>query len=338
MNRMWNLADENRPFPVLEEKSLPHIARKFMRGARRDLSELPAVLPGSVLVFRHGPRYVAFRESRHLTGAEEPVVDATAVCLVDTRARYFTVQFPLPSASPADDFTVRVIFQARVTDPERAAAEGPVDVRRFLEGYLAQDAKLTKLGSDYTVESIAAVRDMAVSRIEAYCEFNPISLPGLTIELDSAGVLTPHELRIHQQELRDERRRQELAELQAEGEDRSIQRHKTLVAEGPAALTALGLARGETPVNAAIENAREDERLSQERFAEAFRILQQTGALDYIDFDPTAMAHAYLEKLTGQPVQSRQRDVLRGGHGKSIGAASTDDDDEAPDEAELDDE
>jgi hypothetical protein len=282
---------------------------------------------------------VAFQEAKHLTGTEEPVVDATAVCLVDTRARHFTVQFPLPSASPADDFTVRATFRAQVTDPERAAEEGPIDIWRYLEGYLAQDSRLTKLGNDYTVESIAKVRDLVVSRIEAYCEFNPISMLGLTIELDSANVLTPHELRIHQREMRDERRRQELAQLQAEGEDLSIQRHKTLVEEGPTALTALGLARGETPVNAAIENAREDDRLSQERFAEAFRILQQNGALDYIDFDPTDMAHAYLEKLTGQPIQSRQREALRGRRNprrEGIGAASDDDDDEAPDEADLD--
>jgi len=112
-----------------------------------------------------------------------------------------------------------------------------------------------------------------------------------------------------------------------------------MVNEGPAALTALGLARGETAVNEAIENARDDEQRLQARFAEAFRILQQNGALDYIDIDPTDMVNAYLEKLTGQPVSRANRGGLRGRDGEgrdAIGPGGENEDDAPPDEADLD--
>ena len=55
---------------------------------------------------------------------------------------------------------------AHVTAPERAAAAGAIDLERYLERYLQQDAKLSKLGSDYPIEAIAAVRDVVISRID----------------------------------------------------------------------------------------------------------------------------------------------------------------------------
>lgn len=299
-------------FPVLQEKALPYIPRRLFKGARRDLSELPQLGPGSVLVFRHGARYEAFREDKHLTGAEEAVVDATAVFLVDVRTRRFTIWVPLPSASPADDFTVRVSFNARVVDPQKAAAEGPINVKNFLTAYLEQDARLSKLGSSHPVEAIDTVRDLVVSRIQAYCEINPIDLPALAIGLASAKVLTPRELRDYERVKRDEIRNQTIKQLQAAGEDARIARIKALIEEGPGALTALGVERGETSVNQAIENAREDEQRREEKIAEVLRIFEKTGALDYVDVDPTQMVNAYLEKLTGQPVQKAKRGAVRG--------------------------
>ena len=328
------------PYPVLEERALALIPRRLLRAERRDLNDLPVSRPGTVLVFRHGTRYVAFRETTHLTGAEDSVVEAAAVCLVDMRPRYFTVHFPLPSASPADDFTIRAGFRARVTSAERAAEEGPVSLTRYLTDYLAQDPRLSKLGSEHQVEDIATVRDLVVSRIEAYCEYNPIDLPGLAVSLESAGVLTPRELRRHMQGLRDEAWRQEFERLRAGGEDISIERFMKLVEGGPAALTAAGLATGQTSVNDAITHAREDEQGQQGRFAEAVRLLQVNGGLDYLDIDPTDLVQAYLEKLTGQAIPRSQRNGLpRANSGKqqALGAASDEEDDEAPDEADLDD-
>jgi hypothetical protein len=331
-------ADKELPFPVLEERKLAFVSRKFWR-AKRALSELPDAPPGSVLVFQHGTRYMAFEEAKHLTGAEDTVVDATAVCVVDTRTRAFTVQIPLPSESPADDFIARATFHARVTDPERAAEEGPSKITRFLTEYLEKDTKLAKLGSDHPIEDLTSVRDLVVSRIEAYCEYNPIHLPGLQVELTSASVLPSHELRQHTRELRDEQRRQAVTELKAQGEDRNIERHKGIVDGGPTALTAYGLARGETSVNDAIDNAREDELRLQAQFVETMRIFEQNGSLDYIDVDPTDMVNAYLEKLTGQPIPRRQRVQVTGSDGgkrEAIASGSDGADEEPPDEDDLD--
>jgi hypothetical protein len=225
-----------------------------------------------------------------------------------------------------------------VSSPERAAEEGAIDVTRFLEGYLAKDPKSSKLGSSFRVESIEEVRDQVTSRIEAYCELHPIDLPGLSIALDSSSVLTPSELREHERLMRDERRRQEFDRLRAAGEDADIRRHAGYVDEGSSSLTAVGLSRGETSVNDAIDNAREDEKRQQERIAEAFRILQQNGALDYVDIDPTEMANAYLESLTGQPVpraksrQIREPDT-RGALSSGLDSDLDDDDDEIDDVA-----
>jgi hypothetical protein len=330
---------EDLPYPVLEERMLNFVPRRLLRGARRDLSDLPPLRPGSVLVFHHGSRYVAFTETTHLTGAEEPVVDATAVALVDTRTRLFTVYFSLHSASAADDFTVWAKFRARVNDPERAAEEGPLAMAPYFTSYLRKDSPLFKLGAGHTIEDIATVRDLVISRIEAYCEFNPIALPGLAVELDSAGVLTPAGLREHEQILRDERWQQEIDGLRAVGEDASIQRHKDWVDDGPNSLTAVGLARGQMSVGEAVENARNDEHRAQAQMAEAFRILQENGAMDYLDLDPTDMVAAYMEKLTGQPVQRSQRGGLHAADSRNreaLSAGSDDEDDEQPDEAQLD--
>jgi hypothetical protein len=340
MNTRPNHADEvRRPFPVLEERSLVYVPRRFLRVTRRDLDDLPDVRPGTVLVFRHGSRYVAFNGTKHMTGAEEPVVDATAVSLVDIRARDFTVHFQMSSASPADDFTIRATFRARVTDPERVAEEGPLDLGRYLMTYLAHDPKLLKLGESFPVEALAEVRDQVVSRIDAYCDFNPINVAGLSIKLVSSTVLPSHELRLHEREKRDEIRRQAVEKLRTDAEDRSIKRHEDLVAKGSDTLAAVGIARGETSVSEIRRDAREDERQRQERLEEIFRILQKDGALEYVDVDLNEIVKDHLERLTGKPIPRLDHSGLRSGEVESrgaIGSSGDDEDDDAPDEADLD--
>lgn len=330
-------ADREAPFPVLQERSLSYIPRKFMRGARRSLEELPEPRPGTVLVFHHGTRYDAFNEERHLTGAEEAVVDATAVFLVDMRARDFTVDVNIPSVSAADDFTALVTFIARVSDAEKAAREGAIKLRRYLRAYLGRDSRLSKLGSAYRVEEISKVRELVISRIEAYCELKPISIPGLTIDLTSSNVLTPREVREHERRKRDEVRHQEISQLHAKGEGALAAFYEAIVDKGPAALTGLGLSRGDTPVGEAIGNAREDERLQQEQLAEAIRIFQKNGLLDYMDVDPNDILTAYLQKLTGQSIPRASHQEVAGSN-KSAAAIEPGPDDDPEFDFDDDDE
>jgi hypothetical protein len=337
MNRRAQGTQDEQPFPVIEEQALPHVPGRFF--VRRDLNLLPQVHPGTMLVFKHGSRYEAFSDAEHLTGREEPVVDATEVSLVDLRSRVFTLYLPLPSASPADDFTVKVSFRARVTDAERVAAEGPANMTGLLASYLDKHAPLTRLGREHSVAQIADVRDLVSSHIEAYCDLNPIDMPGLEVKLDTVGVLTPRELRAHDQRMRDERWNQELEDLQAEGLGRKADWHKQFVDKGSSALTALGLARGETTANEAIGNAREDEHRMRDQIADVFRSLHKEGQFDLVDFDASQMAHIFLEKLTGQSIPTTSHMALNGrGHAKLAGPSSGDDDedDEQPNEADLD--
>jgi hypothetical protein len=290
---------DSAPFPVLEEKSLPAIPRKFMRVARRDLSELPEVRPGSVLVFHYGSRYHAFAEAKPLTGSEEPVVDATTVFLVDMRRRPFTVQFTIPSARPADDFTIRTMFIAQVKNPEKAAEAGPVDLSHCLTNYLQRDKTMLQLGQKYRVED-ATVRDLVASRIEAYWEYSPVNLPGLSVELDAVSVMINPGVRVHDHKMLQEERAQELGQLQADGEDHSAARIQNYVNRGSGALTALGLARGETPMGEAIAAAHQSEARLEDKLGDLVRILQQNGTLDNVDIDPTDILNAYVEKVTGK--------------------------------------
>jgi hypothetical protein len=328
-------ADES--FPVLEEKSLPYIpARPF---ARRDRSQLPCVRPGTVLVFRHGSKYEALSKDGHLSGREDIVVDAAEVSLVDLRPRNFPLFLPLPSAHPADDFTIKVQFQAHVTDAERAAEHGPLAMASFLTSYLAKDVRLTSLGSGQPVENIAEVRKLVSSQIEAYCELNPIHLPGLAVQLDTVDVLTPRELRAHDQRLRDEHWNQEERELQAKGDVKKVEPYEELVKRGPDALTAFGLANGQTTANEAIAYAVEAEKRQVERYASAFSSLEKQGRLDLLDIDATELARLFLDNLAGQPISRVSHAALTGRDLASANGTDPGDDhedDDQPNEADLD--
>lgn len=292
---------DQAPFPVLEEKSLAVIPRRFMRMARRDLSVLPIVRPGSVLVFQYGSQYHAFTEAKPLTGAEEAVVDATSVFLVDVRRRQFEVQFTIPSSRPAEDFTIRAIFVAQVKNAEKAAAGGPLMLSSYLTTYLHRDKVLLQLGRKYRVDD-PSVRDLAASRIEAYWEYSPIELPGISVELDVATVMINPGVRIHDHKLLSEERHQELSQLHAVGEDHSATRIQTYVSQGSGALTALGMARGDTDVNEAIAAAHVKEARMEDKLGELIHVLQQNGTLDHVDIDPTDILNAYVEKVTGKPL------------------------------------
>jgi hypothetical protein len=331
---------DTTPFPVLEEKSLPVIPRKFMRVARRELSALPSVRPGSVLVFQYGSRYHAFTEAKPLTGAEEPVVDATSVFLVDMRRRQFTVQFTIPSARAADDFTIRAMFIAQVKNAEHAAAAGPFDLNLYLTNYLQRDKTLLQLGRKYRVEN-ATVRDLVASRIEAYWEGCPVSLHGLSVELEAVSVMVNPGVRIHDHKLLEEERRQELGQLQADGEDHSAERFRSYVNQGPEALTAIGLARGETPINEAINAAHQTQARREDQLGDLVRTLQQNGTLDNVDIDPTDILSAYVEKVTGKPLPESAARSLEGSPPRrprhSLASSGEDRHDEPVSDADLED-
>jgi hypothetical protein len=330
-------------YPVLEERPLAPVPRRFLRGGRRDMSELPPWHPGYVLVFDTGRDRIALREHTHLTGAEEVVVEAVAVSVIDIRPRRITAQLVLPSASAADDFTVHADFRCTVTDPAVVARHGVFDLGSQLAEHLRRDRKLLGLGGSHSVERIADVRDVVEARVEAYWEYHPLEVPGLDIRFTSTSVLTPAELRAHEQNMRNERWRQDYSKLASLGEDAQISRMRDLVADGSAGLTALGLARREIhPVDAvrdARENeqiARDNEQITKKQLAETIRHLQESGRLDYVPIDVNGLVGAWYEQLTGHGMPQPAARQFSVADPPAITGNNEEEDSEPLDEADLD--
>lgn len=322
-------------YPVLEERTLPAVPRKFLRGGRRELTQLPEWRPGSVFVFDTGRERIALREHMHLTGTEEVVVDAVAVSVVDIRSRAVTVFLTLPSASAADDFTVRATFRCQVTDPAIVAGHGPSDLASQLERHLKRDRKLLGLGASHSIEEITDLRDDVEARIEAYWEYHPLQISGLTVAFVTTSVLTPAELRAHKQRMRDEKWRQDLAKLATAGEDTEIKRMRDIVTDGSAALTALGLARREIHPVDAVRDAREDEERARGHLTAAIELLQKSGHMDYVGFDANGVASAWYEQLTGHSMPQLADQQPATTNSRAIAGPAEEEDSEPVDEADL---
>lgn len=276
-------------YPIVEERTLARANRRWLARAR-DLSELPALRPGSVLVFEVGSGYVAFTERRHLVGREELVVDAVAVSLVDVRPRTVTVQQAIPSGNPADDFIVLVDFGCRVHDPEDVVAAGLHDMSATLRHYLRQDASLGRLGARRSIEQINEVRVEVSARVEAYYRLRAPRIPGMWVELLDTRVVTPKDLAVHERRMRDERWRQRHEVLEHEGEDRNADRFRRYFDGGPTSLASIAAARGELDLGQATEHAyaalrskREDLIKLWESLPEAYRDTVAVDAQRIVD-------------------------------------------------------
>lgn len=325
------------PYPVLEERSLPPVPRKWMRGSRRELAGLPDWRLGCVFVFHTGQERIALREHTHLTGSEEAVVDAVAVSVVDVRPRMIQADIEIPSVSAADDFHIHAKFRCQVTDPEIAAGRGPFDLSGALARHLARDHMLLGLGASRSVEEIAEVRHLVSTRVEAYWEYHAMTVSGLTIALAAVQVLTPGELRVHQQNMRDERWRQDYAKLANVGEDAQIERMRGLVDQGSDALTAVGLVRREIHPADAVRDAREKEQNAQAHLLEALRIMQQSGHLDYARIDADGLVSKLYEQVTGHAMPELALPPLKGTGADAVSGNTGESDSEALDEADLND-
>ncbi|GAA5000100.1 hypothetical protein [Kitasatospora paranensis] len=324
-----------RPYPVMDERRLPAVPRKFWGSARRPLTDLPAAGPGTALVLHVGGRCIAVTEGNRLTGAEEALLEATSVSLVDLRPRTFGVELNVPSADPADTFDIHVVFQARVDRAEIAAECGAIDLAAELRRYVRRDGKLLKIGSDYRVHEIAEVRELVEARVEAYCELLPYEgAPGVSVAFRLAEVGTPNKLREHAVTIRDEVWQQELANLRNLGEDVSVARLKALVEQGAPALTALGLARGEYGLGDAVREARSDEDAARRHLIEVLRIMD----VDFVTVDTQRIVDSLLHQITRSAVDpGHSRPLARGTEASALtgGRPRKENDENPPDESDL---
>jgi hypothetical protein len=300
-------------YPVVEERTLDRAKRKFLLGGRREPDELPVLPPGSVFVFQVGGRFEVQHDRRHLSGREEAVVDAVAVSVVDMRQRAVTVDIPVPSKSPADDFTVRVVFRCQVTKPEEVAAEGITDITDTLRTHLSQDRDLAVRCSQYLVDDITAVREWVTARVTAFCRMQPPRINGLSISFAEVHVLTPDDLRAHATGMRDEAWRQLRTALEQSFENKDVERLEAILGRGKEATSALAISRGQLHLGEAAER---EYRLDEERRRDLLKIVEVLANGHHLDTAPVdamrfvdAFAERTIGKATGPRLTGRSEPI-----------------------------
>ncbi|MEU2629529.1 hypothetical protein [Kitasatospora sp. NPDC007106] len=328
-----------RPYPVIQERLLEAVPKRFLTARRRPLSDLPERKPGTALVLHVGGRCVEMDVGHRLTGAEEELLEATSVSVVDLRPRTIVVELNVPSADPADSFDIHVVFQATVVRADIAAQNGAVDLAGELRRYVRRDGKLLNIGSSYRVSQITEVRELVEARVEAYCQLLPYEdAPGLSVTFRLAEVDTPTDLRTQAVAVRNETWEQQIAALRSRGEDAEIGRMTSLVRQGPDALTALGLVRGEYGLGEAIRASREDEATARDHIMQALQILNENKQLDFVDAQ--RLVDSLVDQIT-RPVggpSAADRRITRGGQEVSALAGARprkENDENPPDENDL---
>jgi hypothetical protein len=291
-------------YPVVSEHVLDPVGGRWFKRRRRE--DMPQLLPGTVYVLRVLGVYRQYPEGVVFDPGHDDVLDASCVSLVDTRTRVVEVRRTLPSVSEADQFTVSVSFSCQVTDPELVARHGVVDVTAPLGAYLAAEDELPRTTSGFRVEEINAVRAAAADRMIAHTTVNPPRVAGMQVEFVGTEVFAAENLRDWEQELRQQRRNQELQQGRHDFESRQTQQIAELLALGPLYAEVLHMVRdgvdmaeivGRINATAAQEQARraqaEDDAAAHARDAEgeAFRLRRDLvlGLLQRLDSDGDAL-------------------------------------------------
>lgn len=188
-------------YPIISQRSLSKASRRGPMGLvspRRDASELPLPNPHEAVVYKTAGSYVV-DDGRSRT-TDDHVVNATNISVVDMRPDApVTVTATIPSAGAAE-FVVRVTFLCTVKKPEEVVEAGLADIGTALTNYLIQYQQLFRLGEDYQLDQIAAVRHNVASEVKAYVNVRQARFRGLEVKLGSVQVMTPDELRSKQRE------------------------------------------------------------------------------------------------------------------------------------------
>lgn len=288
----------SQPFPIVHEQPLARTRSKLMLFARRDLSELPAQTPGTVLVFEVGGRYEVFHDRRHLTGREDAVVEAVTVSVVDVRERFVAVDLQIPSASPADDFRLRVTFCCKVTDPETVVRHGLSGLAQVLRDYLKRDKRLEGLGIQHQVDELNEVRGLVLAQVKAYCTVRPVRIDGMTVRLSTVEVSKPTGLVEHAVRLRDETWRQTYERLRRSYEDEEARRMADVLRSGAEAVEGLAMARGDITAGQAADRSYEQQELKDQRLHALVEMLHKDGHLDRLGaFDPDVLVQALADRV-----------------------------------------
>jgi hypothetical protein len=194
---------ETDPYPVIEERRLPAAGSGgLLRKRRRELTDLPSFAPGTALVFQAGGRFIVYDEHDHLSGAEDFVLGALTVAVVNMRPHSFFADVTLPSARHSEAFTVRCTFNAVVVEASEVVRAGALDLPTELSYHLRRHQELVAICAEYPIEQLAEVRIKIEARIQSYYEIRGYERRGLRVDLQLIEVLTPAELAERDRRLR----------------------------------------------------------------------------------------------------------------------------------------
>jgi hypothetical protein len=286
-----------QPYPIIKEQMLGPVRQRWLLGGRRDVAELPEQPPGTVLVFEVNGVYRAFHERRHLTGAEELVIDAVSVTVVDVRRRNVVVDLEIASASPANDFLIRSSFLCAVSHPEAVVAARLTDVSKVLQDYLRADAELTTLGMGRSVEAINEVRRRVAARLDSYVAVVPPEIDGMRVELSSVQVLTPAPLRDHATVVQGEKWREEVEELRRAFEGADVDRISEILRD-QLKTVALGISRNEVHIGEVMNR---QEASADRKMEYLLRMIEAmpAGSLDFLPVDTKLLLDTLTRHVVG---------------------------------------
>lgn len=290
-------------YPVLSELSLGQPMRSFWRGARRDMSQVPELPPGAVYVFEHDGHYETMPR-RRLDGSETIVLQSMSVSLVSVRARVVEVEIGLPSASPADDFTMKVGFRCQVVRAEIVAAAGLRDLSNLLATYLAGDQTLAAKCAAYEIDDIAEVRDVATAQIKANCTVRPPRVDGMTIALHRVDVYTPKDLRDYTKNTRDTKWQHAIDDLRRMGEQEAVS-YLTAMLGTPEGARALAVQRGDLDTSTAAEQVAASRSEQTRATLDLIKVMADNDYLDRVPLDIKNLFDSAVESLTGRQAAGR---------------------------------
>jgi hypothetical protein len=206
-------------YPIVSQRQLKEPPRGGLwglRGQRRPESEMPALNPHEVRVYRVGGQFIV--DDGRRGPDDNRVVNATSVSVVNMRrGADVGASFEIASKDAAK-FTVQVNFVCSVVDPVTVVRDGQTDASESLLAYLKGYQPLFELGLKHLLDEINAVRREAGLHVKAYMTIRPPEISGMSIALANVQVMTPQELAEHEERRRKEEREQSLEAERLQGE------------------------------------------------------------------------------------------------------------------------
>lgn len=292
-------------YPVVEERPLGRPERRWFRGDRRELGQLPELRPGCVYVFGINGSYEQSSATTHLRGTEQELVDATSVSVVDVRPRQVTTHVTVPSASAATDFIVRVNFGCEVETATEIARQNLTDLRSELQAHLKQDPNILEFQHRFYPDEIEEVRRQILAYMLAAYRQRPPRIVGMRIWLQDVDVQTPRDLRRHATRIRDKRWGIEEQVVDHQAERHRVAHHEDMLSNAERA-EAFAVSRGDMTADRAAERQFDQEEKRADRLHEELTKLVDSGAINRMPVQQLDLAEAAIAQLLGRPPQPRR--------------------------------